>query len=150
MSLLESGENYLEAILMVKEKKDSVHAIDIVNELNFSKPSVSIMLKKLKEEKYINIDSKGDITLTDSGLEIATKIYERHKLLTSLLIKIGVSPEVAEDDACKIEHDLSTETFEAIKNIVDKFLKIEDEVYHTDCLRCYQCNCPIIEYFSFY
>lgn len=121
MSLLESGENYLEAILMVKEKKDNVHAIDIVNELKFSKPSVSIMLKKLKEEKYINIDSKGDITLTESGLDVASKIYERHKLLTSLLIKIGVSPEVAEDDACKIEHDLSNETFEAIKNVVNKF-----------------------------
>ena len=121
MSLLESGENYLEAILMVQEKKENVHAIDIVNELNFSKPSVSIMLKKLKEEKYINIDSKGDITLTESGLSIATKIYERHKILTNLLIKIGVSPEIAEDDACKIEHDLSNETFDAIKNVIDKF-----------------------------
>ena len=121
MSLLESGENYLEAILMVQEKKDNVHAIDIVNELNFSKPSVSIMLKKLKEENYIDIDSKGNITLTPSGFEIAQKIYERHKLLTSLLIKIGVSADIAEEDACKIEHDLSNETFDAIKNIVNKF-----------------------------
>ena len=121
MSLLESGENYLEAILMVKEKKESVHAIDIVNELKFSKPSVSIMLKKLKEEKYINIDDHGNITLTKAGLDIAEKIYERHKLLTNLLIKIGVSPDVAEDDACKIEHDLSNETFEAIKKVVNKF-----------------------------
>ena len=121
MSLLESGENYLEAILMVQEKKENVHAIDIVNELKFSKPSVSIMLKKLKEENYIDIDSKGNITLTKSGFDIAQKIYERHKLLTSLLIKIGVSPDVAEDDACKIEHDLSNETFDAIKNVVNRF-----------------------------
>ena len=115
MSLLESGENYLEAILMVSEKQKDVHAIDIVNELNFSKPSVSIMLKKLNDEGYINIDEHSHITLTKKGMPIATKIYERHKVLTQLLLDLGVSEEIAEDDACKIEHDLSIESFEAIK-----------------------------------
>ena len=115
MSLLESGENYLEAILMVSEKQKDVHAIDIVNELNFSKPSVSIMLKKLKDEGYIEIDEHSHIFLTEKGMPIATKIYERHKILTQLLLDLGVSEEIAEEDACKIEHDLSIETFEAIK-----------------------------------
>ena len=115
MALLESGENYLEAILMLSREKDGVHAIDIVNELNFSKPSVSIMLKKLKDEGYIEIDSNSHIHLLPSGLEIAERILERHELLTKILIDLGVEPKTAEDDACKIEHDLSEETFEAIK-----------------------------------
>ncbi len=115
MALLESGENYLEAILMISEKQQDVHAIDIVNVLNFSKPSVSIMLKKLKDENYIDIDDHSHITLTKAGLEIANKIYERHKILTQLLLDLGVSKKTAEDDACKIEHDLSIETFDAIK-----------------------------------
>ena len=107
MSVYESGEDYLEAILMVSEKKDEVHAIDIVNELGFSKPSVSIALKKLKEQGYITIDEMNHLHLTDSGLEIANKIYERHKILTSILMYVGVSKETAEEDACKLEHDLS-------------------------------------------
>lgn len=115
MSLLESGENYLEAILMISEKQKDVHAIDIVNELNFSKPSVSIMLKKLKDEGYILIDEHSHIFLTEKGMPIASKIYERHKVLTQLLLDLGVSEDIAEDDACKIEHDLSQQTFEAIK-----------------------------------
>lgn len=127
MALLESGENYLEAILMISEKQKDVHAIDIVNILKFSKPSVSIMLKKLKDENYIDIDEHSHITLTKSGLEIANKIYERHKILTQLLLDLGVSEEIAEDDACKIEHDLSIETFDAIKkarvNLHEKITK---------------------------
>ena len=127
MALLESGENYLEAILMISEKQQDVHAIDIVNVLNFSKPSVSIMLKKLKDENYIDIDEHSHITLTKAGLEIANKIYERHKILTQLLLDLGVSEEIAEDDACKIEHDLSIETFDAIKkariNLHEKITK---------------------------
>ena len=115
MPLLESGENYLEAILMVSERQKDVHAIDIVNELNFSKPSVSIMLKKLKDEGYILIDEHSHITLTNQGLEIANKIYERHKILTQILLDLGIPREIAEEDACKIEHDLSPETFEAVK-----------------------------------
>ena len=116
MSVLESGENYLEAILMISREKKEVHAIDIVNNLGFSKPSVSIMLKKLKDEGYIDIDSDQHIHLLPEGLKIAEKILERHELLTELLIKLGINEKVAEEDACKIEHDLSDETFDAIKN----------------------------------
>ena len=117
MSVLESGENYLEAILMISRRKDGVHAIDIVNELGFSKPSVSIMLKKLKDEKYITIDDNQHIHLLPEGLKIAEKILERHEILTDILIYLGVDPKVSEDDACKIEHDLSDETFDAIRKI---------------------------------
>ena len=115
MSVLESGENYLEAILMLSKEKDGVHAIDIVNDLGFSKPSVSIMLKKLKDEGYIEIDNNQHIHLLPEGLKIAEKILERHEILTEILIYLGVDPEIAEDDACKIEHDLSDVTFAQIK-----------------------------------
>ncbi|MBR6071824.1 MAG: metal-dependent transcriptional regulator [Acholeplasmatales bacterium] len=115
MSIFESGENYLEAILMLKESQDSVHAIDIVSKLGLSKPSVSIALKKLKDDGYITIDHNNHIHLTDLGLEIANKIYERHKILTNILIKLGVNKDLAEDDACKLEHDLSDESWEKIK-----------------------------------
>lgn len=115
MSLLESGENYLEAILMISERKKDVHAIDVVNELKFSKPSVSIMLKKLRDNGYIIIDENNHLHLTDEGMKIATKIYERHKILTAILKELGVSDEIAEEDACKIEHDLSDETWDKVR-----------------------------------
>ena len=115
MRLFESGEDYLEAILMVSERKNEVHAIDIVNELGYSKPSVSIALKKLREQDYITIDENNHLHLTDKGLDIATKIYERHKVLTDILVKLGVNLKTAEDDACMLEHDLSDESWEAIK-----------------------------------
>lgn len=118
MSLLEAGENYLESILVLSLKQKEIHAIDIVNYLGYSKPSVSIMLKKLKEAGYIIINEESHIFLTDKGLEIATKIYNKHKLLKDFLLSIGVSEATAEDDACKIEHDLSDETIEAIKKIL--------------------------------
>ncbi len=121
MSLLASGENYLEAILVLSKKLADVHAIDIVNELGFSKPSVSIALKKLKESGHIEINSMQHITLTKEGLKIAEKIYERHTIITDLLVLLGVNQEIAEEDACKIEHDLSNESFEAIKNAYNKF-----------------------------
>lgn len=120
MSLFESGEDYLEAILMLSESQDSVHAIDVVTKLGYSKPSVSIALKKLKEGGYLTIDSNNHIHLTETGLEIAKKIYERHKILTDLLIKLGVNKETAEEDACKLEHDLSDESWNAIKNYSKK------------------------------
>lgn len=120
MSVYESGEDYLEAILMVSERKKEVHAIDIVNELGFSKPSVSIALKKLKEQGYITIDEMNHLHLTNTGLEIANKIYERHKIITALLMKIGVSKEIAESDACKLEHDLSDESWNKIKEYHEK------------------------------
>jgi Mn-dependent DtxR family transcriptional regulator len=120
MNLLESGEDYLEAILMLSTKQKDVHAIDVANELNFSKPSVSIALKKLKEGGYIDIDEHNHLHLTDSGMEVAQKIYERHILLTQILIELGVDSEVAAKDACKLEHDLTTQSFQAIKNYYNK------------------------------
>ena len=120
MSLLESGENYLESILVLSEKQKVIHAIDVVNYLGYSKPSVSIMLKKLKEAGYIIINEESHIFLTEKGLEVANRIYNRHKLLKDFLISIGVNEYVAEEDACKMEHDLSDETIEAIKRIYNK------------------------------
>ena len=127
MSLLKSGEDYLEAILMLSKKRTKIHAIHIVNMLNYSKPSVSIALKKLKEEGYIEIDSESQIHLTESGLKVATTIYERHELLTALLTKIGVPNDIAEDDACKIEHDLSPVTFQKIKEYYNKTMDNDDQ-----------------------
>ena len=120
MPLLESGENYLEAILILSNKQSEIHAIDIVNFLNFSNPSVSIMLKKLKYSGYISIDKNSHIQLTIQGKNVAEKIYERHTYLTDFLIKIGVDSSTAEEDACKIEHDLSDKSFQAIKQLIDK------------------------------
>ncbi|MGM9970455.1 MAG: metal-dependent transcriptional regulator [Anaeroplasma sp.] len=118
--LLESGENYLESILKLSKKQNEVHAIDVVNDLGFSKPSVSIALKKLKEQEFITIDDYSHIHLTNSGKEIAEKIYERHTIITAILIKLGVDAGIAENDACKIEHDLSNESFDAIKDYYNK------------------------------
>ena len=115
MKVLESAENYLEAILMIREEKGSVRAIDVVNRLGFSKPSVSVAMKNLETNDFITRDDDGFISLTESGEEIAEMIFERHKLLTDLFVRLGVSEETARDDACKIEHDLSEETFECIK-----------------------------------
>ena len=115
MKLLESAENYLEAILMVRQEKGAVRAIDIVNKLGFSKPSVSVAMKNLETNEFITRDGDGFIRLTESGEEIASMIYERHNLLTDIFVRIGVDPETARDDACKVEHDLSEDTFECIK-----------------------------------
>lgn len=114
-TLYESGEMYLETILLLKEQQDKVRSIDIVREMGFSKPSVSVGMKKLKEGGYINIDSEGYIFLTDAGLNTAKKIFERHTILTQVLLNLGVSVETAQEDACKIEHIISEETFEKIK-----------------------------------
>ena len=115
MKVLESAENYMEAILMIREEKGTVRSIDVVNLLGFSKPSVSVAMKQLETNGFIHRDSDGLIYLTDSGEEIAEMIYERHNLLTELFKSIGVNEETARQDACKIEHDLSEETFECIK-----------------------------------
>ncbi|MBR5270685.1 MAG: metal-dependent transcriptional regulator [Clostridia bacterium] len=119
MSLYESGENYLETILILKEKYGYVRSIDVARELNVSKPSVSRAVSVLKNDGYISLDQNGMIVLTDEGTRVANKIYERHNIITKHLISLGVSEEVASNDACKIEHVLSDETFEKIKNIVD-------------------------------
>mgnify|MGYP004443241391 CR=1 FL=1 len=115
MHILESGEDYLESILIIKNEKGFVRSIDIVQHLGYSKPSVSIAMKKLRDNGYINIDDKGLISLTEEGNKIANTIYERHQVITNVLIKIGVNKEQALIDACKIEHDISEETFNAIK-----------------------------------
>ena len=115
MKIYESAEDYLESILMLKERLGVVRSIDIVNELNVSKPSVSVAMTKLRENGYIHMDADGFITLLPEGQEIANRIYTRHRLLTQFFIRLGVSEEVAAADACKIEHDLSEETFEKIK-----------------------------------
>lgn len=114
MEIRQSAEDYLEAILMIKEKKGYVRSIDVANQLNVSKPSVSYATKRLRENGYISFNEDGMITLTDSGMEIADKIYTRHKVLTDIFRSLGVSDEIAAEDACKIEHDLSSETFDAL------------------------------------
>lgn len=116
MAIYESGEMYLETILTLSRELSAVRSIDVVREMNFSKPSVSNAMKLLKEEGYILIDDKGYITLTENGIAIAEKIYERHTILTQMFISLGVSEETASEDACRIEHVISDETFEAIKN----------------------------------
>ena len=121
MNIHESAEDYLEAILKISEKKGSVRSIDIVNELGFSKPSISIAMKRLRENGYIVMDEDNLITLTETGRDIAEKIYNRHKTLTSFLIGLGVDETTAEKDACKIEHDLSDITFEKITEFAKKF-----------------------------
>lgn len=115
MRLLESGEMYLETILVLSKKTNTVRSIDIAEHMGFSKPAVSRAMAKLKADKYILMDKDGFIALTGSGREIAEKIYERHTVLTKLLISIGVDEETAAADACKIEHDISDKTFEAMK-----------------------------------
>ncbi len=111
----QSLEDYLEAILMLKNENGSVRSIDIAHALGFSKPSVSVAMKSLREKGLVTVDDLGHISLTDEGLLIANKVYERHEILTRLLMHIGVDEETAMEDSCKIEHDLSEQTFEKLK-----------------------------------
>lgn len=120
MKILESAENYLETILILHKRKGSVRSIDIANELEFSKPSVSIAMKNLRENGYIDVNAAGNILLLDKGREIAEKIYERHTLLSTFLQALGIAPETAAEDACRIEHVISAESFEAIKRYAAK------------------------------
>ena len=115
MKVQESAENYLETILILKQWLGQVRSIDIVNELNFSKPSVSIAMKKLRENNMIEMDSDGMISLLPEGQRIASTIYERHVLLTEYLTNLGVDPKIAAEDACRIEHVISEESFDKIK-----------------------------------
>ncbi|HIR85212.1 MAG TPA: metal-dependent transcriptional regulator [Candidatus Galloscillospira excrementavium] len=115
MKIQESAENYLEAILQLQEEHGSVRSIDVVQHLGFSKPSVSRAMSLLRENGYVLMDRDGLLTLTDAGREIAERIYERHKLLTRWLISLGVEPDRAAADACRMEHAVSNETFEKMK-----------------------------------
>ena len=116
----QSAEDYLETILVLQEQYGQVRSIDIVNKLGYSKPSISIAMKKLRESGYISMAGDGTITLNESGLEIASQVYGRHKMITELFCMLGVSPEQAAEDACKVEHHLSRETFECICEFVRK------------------------------
>lgn len=116
--LLESGENYLETILILIQKGKGVRSIDIAEEMGFSKPSISRAVGILKKDGYIEVDSGGFISLTDLGYEIAEKIYERHRVITRFLIKLGVNEVTAAEDACRIEHDISDESFQKLKEHV--------------------------------
>lgn len=120
MKILESAENYLETIYVLLKKEGKVRSVDIVNELGFSKPSVSVAMKNLREKGLIKMDKDGFITLLDSGEKIAKKVYERHTVLTECLVMLGVEREVATEDACKIEHIISDEAFNAIKKHMQK------------------------------
>lgn len=122
MQIRESAEMYLETILVLSKKGD-VRSIDIARAMNFSRPSVSVTVHNLEKEHYIKISENGNITLEPTGLEIAERIYERHTVLTDLLVAIGVSEETASEDACKIEHDISIETFDCIKKAIKKMGK---------------------------
>ena len=115
MHINESAENYLETILILSKVKPVVRSVDIAEELNFKKSSVSVAMKNLREKNHITVTKEGFIYLTDSGREIAEMIFERHELLTDWLVRLGVDKEIASEDACRIEHVISSESFEAIK-----------------------------------
>ena len=119
MQIHESAENYLETILVLRNRKGSVRSIDIATELGFSKPSVSIAMKNQRENAYNAVDDSGNITLLEKGRQIAEMIYERHTLLQDWLITLGVDPKIAAEDACRIEHVISAESFQAIKDHVN-------------------------------
>lgn len=119
----ESAENYLETILMLSKKLPVVRAVDIANELGYKKSSVSIAMKHLREKEHITVTTSGFISLTETGRAVAEMIFERHEMLTNVLIAIGVPEDIASEDACKIEHVISPESFEAIKNSLAKHHK---------------------------
>lgn len=120
MRIKESAENYLETILMIKNEKGHVRSIDIANELGVTKPSVSVAMKSFREEGYVTVDEAGGISLTKKGMEIANKVYEKHEIIATALMSIGVSEKTAYEDSCKIEHDISNETFEKLKEYLSK------------------------------
>lgn len=127
MKIQQSAEDYLETILMLSLQKPQIRSIDIVNELGYSKPSVSVAMKNLRENGYISMDREGYITLEEDGRKIAETIYERHTFLTGLLTYLGVSKKTASEDACRIEHVISPESFEAIKAFALKQLNGYDK-----------------------
>lgn len=123
MKIHESAENYLETILMIRNEKGFARSIDVANELGFTKPSVSVAMKNLREAGYITVESGGNILLTDKGRDIADRMYERHQLIAKALIALGVDSKTAYEDSCKIEHDISDISFEKIKELILKHIK---------------------------
>ncbi|MBQ1467651.1 MAG: metal-dependent transcriptional regulator [Solobacterium sp.] len=126
MNIYESAEDYLEAILMIQERKGNVRSIDIAEEKNFSKASVSIAMKKLRENGYISMDKDGSIKLLPPGKEIAERIYERHQAFAKWFVQLGVDEKTAQEDACRIEHGLSDITFAKVKDFVETHILKED------------------------
>ena len=120
MKIQKSAEDYLEAMLMLKEERGYIRSIDVAGKLGVTKPSVSYATKRLRESGYISFDPAGMILLLGPGLEIAERMYERHKLISQILVYLGVDPETAREDACKMEHDMSAESFDAIRKGVEK------------------------------
>lgn len=127
MRILESSEDYLEAMLMMKERHGYIRSIDIANELNVTKPSVSYATKRLRQNGYITMDQDGLITLTDAGMAIASRVYERHKTLSAFFMYLGVDEETAREDACKVEHDLSQTTYEAMKRHAEEHIQNKED-----------------------
>ncbi|MEE1169450.1 MAG: metal-dependent transcriptional regulator [Anaerovoracaceae bacterium] len=123
LKTMESAENYLETILILKTRNGSVRSIDIAHELDFSKPSVSVAMKRLREKEYITVEDGGLIEFTEKGRKLAERIYERHVLLTKALVSLGVDPETAAEDACRVEHYISQETFDKIKEHFNDHIK---------------------------
>lgn len=123
MAIHESAENYLEQILLIKRRKGVVRSVDIVNEMNFSKPSVSVAMKRLRESGHIVMDEQGYIELTESGRAVAEQIYARHETFARFLMRLGVSEKTAYEDACKIEHDVSDESFQKVCEFMEKWQK---------------------------
>ena len=120
MVIHEAAENYLETIYMIRRRAGSCRSVDVASELGYSKPTISVMMKNLRENGYIRIDDGGELILTDSGMEIALRMFERHEIISRVLMRMGVSEETAYRDACKIEHDISDVTFEIIKQHIAK------------------------------
>lgn len=123
MAVSEAIENYLETIYILSQQQNEVHAIDICSYLSYSRPTVSIVLRQMREHGLVTVNEENHIFLTEEGLKIARHMYERHELLTNMLVMLGVSRETAQHDACKIEHDLSDETFDAIKRHMEAYAK---------------------------
>ena len=123
MAVSEAIENYLETIYILSKQQNEIHAIDICSYLSYSRPTVSIVLRQMRENGLVTVNEDNHIFLTEEGLKIATHMFERHELLTNMLVMLGVSRETAMHDACKIEHDLSDATFEAIKKHAEKFIR---------------------------
>ncbi len=120
MNIYESAEDYLERILILRQKQEKVISLDVALSMNYSKASISRAMKNLRENGYITVDTDGSLELTELGFKIANRVFERHKMLSEIFIKIGVPEKIALKDACKVEHDLSDETFDAIKKIIEK------------------------------
>ena len=121
MKIHESGENYLETILELEKTKGNVRSIDVANHLGFSKPSVSVAMKSFREDGYVTVDGEGNLSLTEKGRAVAERVYERHNIIAKALMLLGVDEETALTDSCKIEHDLSEESFLKIKEHLNKF-----------------------------